>query len=36
MSEQDSLSYVDAASIGDFDSEDSVEDIDIEDIDIEH
>ena len=29
MSEQDSLSYVDVASIGDFDSEDSVEDIDI-------
>ena len=29
MSEQDSLSYVDVASIGDFDSEDSDEDIDI-------
>ena len=29
MSEQDSLSYVDVASIGDFNSEDSVEDIDI-------
>ena len=29
MSEQDSLSYVDVASIGDFDSEDSVEVIDI-------
>ena len=29
MSEQDSLSYVDVASIGDFDGEDSVEDIDI-------
>ena len=29
MSEQDSLSYVDVASIGDFDNEDSIEDIDI-------
>ena len=29
MLDQDSLSYVDVASIGDFDTEDSVEDIDI-------